>query len=153
MTQVTLEAATPFIAWSRIWNLSLGPEPVSQAWRSLNLPDSFEHWSGAFAACFGRAVALDITAPCSGAEQHLAAVCDALELSWDGVALPREHLAAVCELLAYAIERNEPALAASIGRELLIPWCEYAEQQLVGEQGALKFLIDDFAQDVLVTLQ
>lgn len=157
MTLESLAAATPFIAWSRVWNLSVDTESVSQSWRGLDLPDSFPQWYVAFERCFGRAVDFDIKVAFTGdwqaTESRLGAICEQMELSWDGVNLPREHLAAVCELMAYAIERGESALAADIAQEILLPWCEYAERQLVGEHAELKFLVDDFAQDVEQVLQ
>lgn len=153
MTQITLAAAAPFIGWSRLWRLESPAEEAAQAWRELGLPDDYSHWFPVFNSFFEERISMDAS-HCSEVDAaalsaELGRICRGLELSWEGVDLPWHHVSALCEILAYAVERDETAVAAALARDYLLPWCESVERVIVDNQPDLAFLTEDFAQDLV----
>lgn len=126
---------------------------AARAWQDLGLPDNHSHWFPVFNRFFAERISMDaghcseIDAAALGAE--LGRICEELELSWEGVALPWHHVSALCEILAYAVERDEAAIAATVAGDYLMPWCENVEREILAHQPNLAFLIEDFAQDLV----
>lgn len=153
MSEVTLQAALPFIAWSRLLDLNAETQVADEAWQSLNLPGTAGDFLGALRDLLSRRVSLDVSDYVAGGgvavDEQLCDIRDRLDLPWDGVRLPQEHVAAVTEILACAIERDESEAVAVLCQRLLLPWCERAEAVALREQPALGFLFEDFAQDLV----
>lgn len=93
----------------------------------------------------------DVDAAALSAE--IGKICRGLELSWEGVALPWHHVSALCEILAYAVERDEHAVAATLARDYLLPWCESVEREILANKSELAFVTEDFAQDLVARLE
>lgn len=153
MSEATLQAALPFIAWSRLFNLNVSTGDADDAWQSLNLPGTASEFVAALRDLLSRRVSLDVSdyVPGGGATvgEELCDIRDRLDLPWDGVRLPQEHVAAVTEILACAIERDEAEAVTVLCQRLLLPWCERAEAAALREQPTLGFLFEDFAQDLV----
>ena len=158
MSEGSAAAALPLIAWSRIWSPLVPDELREEAWRALELPDSFGHYSAEFWTTF------QVGAPApkvplllhAALEREGAAVREDwmrvahhLELHWDGVHLPPDQLGAACELYACAIESEEPMLIEELRRRYLLPWCEFARARLEGGSSPLAFLPERFEADLL----
>lgn len=156
MTQITLAAAMPFLNWSRLWQLELPSEEASRVWRALGLGEHYTREHSDYQRFFSEQISMDasggVEVDMAELNHELKRVCDALELSWDGVDLPRHHVSALCEILAYALEREEPEIAAALAADYLMPWCESVEQRILARQPDLAFLTEDFAQDLLLVL-
>jgi TorA maturation chaperone TorD len=151
-------AALPLIAWSRIWSPVVPDELREEAWRALDLPDSFEHYSAEFWTTF------EVGAPTpvvplllhAALEREGAAVREDwmrvaghLALRWGDVHVPPDQLGAACELYACAIEREEPVLIEELRRRYLLPWCAVARTRLDGASSRLAFLPERFKADLL----
>lgn len=134
-----LEAALPFLAWSRVWS-SLAPAAWrEEAWQALGLPGRFADCESDFLAAF----VVGVPAPEVPLLLHAALGRDggAVREDWMRViahlglrfgerTLPPDHLGAACEALAFAIEREETVLTQELVKRYLGPWCCVATERL-----------------------
>lgn len=139
MAASPLEAALPFVAWSRVWS-SLAPASWrEEAWQALGLPGHFAGCESDFLAAF----VVGAPAPEVPLLLHAALGRDggAVREDWMRViahlglrfgerTLPPDHLGAACEALACAIEREEAVLTHELVKRYLAPWCAVATERL-----------------------
>lgn len=137
--RAALEAALPFVAWSRVWS-SLAPMAWrEEAWQALDLPGRFADCESEFLATF----VVGVPAPEVPLLLHAALGRDggAVREDWMRViahlglrfgerTLPPDHLGAACEVLACAIEREETVLVHELVKRYLEPWCQVAADRL-----------------------
>ncbi|MCP3985108.1 MAG: hypothetical protein GY723_12015 [bacterium] len=160
--EARLEAALPFVAWSRVWS-PLAPEAWRQeAWTALSLPGSFADLESAFLDAFviglgGPDVPLLLHAALGRdggtVREDWMRVIQHLELQWKEQALPPDHLGVACDVVARAIERDEPLLIRELRRRYLDPWCAVASERLVEKDAGLAALPEVFASDLAVLAQ
>jgi len=157
VSEQSVTDALPWIAWSRIWS-PLVPEPQRRdAWHALELPDSMTDYDTEFCSTF----LLGAPVPRVPLLLHAALkreggavredwlrVARHLGLRWDTVHLPPDQLGAACELYACAVERQDAVLVNELRRRYLLPWCEFAREQLADASSELAFLAERFEADL-----
>jgi len=159
MLESPLEAALPFVAWSRIFSPLAPAAWREEAWQALALPGRFSTWESAFLDAF----VLGLPAPEVPLLLHAALgleggrvreewmrVIQHLELHWKEHILPPDHLAVACDVMVCAIEREEEVLIRELRRRYLDVWCERASQRLACGEAAIAQLPARFAADLAV---
>jgi hypothetical protein len=150
-------AALPLFAWSRIWSPVVPDDMREDAWRALDLPESFAHYSAEFWTTFqvgAPAPKVPLLLHAALAREGAAVredwmrVASHLELQWDGVHLPPDQLGAACEVYACAIDREELVLIEELRQRYLLPWCAFALEMLDGDASRLRFLPERFEADL-----
>jgi hypothetical protein len=152
-----LEAALPFIAWSRIWS-PLAPEDWrDEAWLALSLPGTWADSESAFWSAFmvglpAPDVPLLLHAALGrdggGVREDWMRVIGHLGLTWSESSLPPDHLGAACDVLACAIEREETVLIRELRGRYLEPWCAVARERLSGREDGLVRLPESFSAEL-----
>lgn len=152
-----LEAAIPFIAWSRIFSPLTSEEWRDEAWRALELPGSWSDSETTFWSTF----LVGVPAPEIPLLLHAALgrdggatreewmrVISHLGLDWAEHALPPDQLGVACELLACGIEREDDVLVRELCKRYLVPWCGIARERLAAREDTLGVLVDSFEADL-----
>jgi hypothetical protein len=153
----TLEAALPFVAWSRVFS-PLAPRAWrEEAWQALSLPGNFADSESAFLSAFvigmpAPTVPLILHATLGreggAVREDWMRVIAHLELRWNEQALPPDHLGAACDVLACATLREESILICELCQRYLEPWCAVAAERLAGKDDAIAHLPGLFAADL-----
>jgi TorA maturation chaperone TorD len=156
MSESSIAAALPFIAWSRVWSPVVPDELREDAWRALALPDTYgahkaEYWStfhvGAPAPKVPLLLHAALDRAAAATREDWMRVAQHLGLKWDDVHLPPDQLGAACEVYACSIEREEPVLIEELRARYLLPWSQIAASRL-GESSSLGFLAERFEADL-----
>jgi hypothetical protein len=157
VSEASAAAALPLIAWSRIWSPLIPGELREEAWRALELPDSFEHYDAEFWTTFQVAAPVPqvplllhaaLAREGAAVREDWMRVAEHLGLRWDGVHLPPDQLGVACELYACAVERDEPVLIEELRQRYLLPWCSFARTRLDDGASRLGFLPERFEADL-----
>jgi hypothetical protein len=156
MTQASLNAALPFIAWSQIWSPVIPEELRAGAWEVLGLGDSYDtckthYWSTFHSGMPTPKVPLLLHAALdqegAGVREDWLRVISHLELEWEDMHLPPDQLGVCCEIYACAIEREEAVLVNELRERYLLPWCDFALSTLQDEP--LLFMAKQFKKDLV----
>jgi hypothetical protein len=155
-----LEAALPFVAWSRIWSPLSPVAWREEAWQALSLPAKFADSESAFLSTF----VIGLPSPDVPLLLHAALgreggavredwmrVIRHLGLRWNEQALPPDHLGVACDVLACAIQHEEGLLIRELRKRYLEPWCAVASERLTGNNDTLERLPKLFRADLLMT--
>lgn len=144
------------LAWARLWSPLSDETTLRSAWEALELPGSYdasciEYWNTFHAGVPQPPVPLQLHA-LPGADggalrEALLRVAEHLEVETSGRRLPPDHLALACELLALAIEREEPVLVAGLMQRCIAPWAEVAQRAVPRGNAAMPALLEAFLHD------
>ncbi len=148
------ENALAMLAWARLWSPLGDAAAREEAWAALGLPGRFadvrvDYWS----LCLGPGASVPLLLHagigCDGAatREALLRVMDHLGLGWSERQLAPDQLGVACELLACAIEADEPVLVRELRARYLLPWCEAASARLTGG-GPLAQMLAEFRADL-----
>ena len=146
------------LTWSRIWSPVVDDKIRSEAWQTLGLPDDYEthksnYWTIFHVGAPQPAIPLVLHAALSlegaGVREDWLRVISHLGLSWNDMHLPPDQLGAACEIYACAIERQEKVLITELRDRYLLPWCDYAAQNLAQKEPELQRLVDSFKEDLV----
>lgn len=154
-----LEAALPFIAWSRVFSPLANGEWRDEAWQALALPGRFADRESEFLSAF----VVGLPTPTVPLVLHAALGRDGgavredwmrvirhLELEWSEQTLPPDHLGTACDVVASAILHEEEVLIRELCKRYFNPWCAVASERLAGACDALARLPQAFAKDLAV---
>jgi hypothetical protein len=157
MSATTNEASLAFIAWSRLFSPLAPEEWREEACQALGLPFDESDGTSAFWSVF----VVGLPAPEVPLLLHAALgrdggvvredwmrVISHLGLTLGERSLPPDHLGAACEVLACAIEAEEPVLIRELCRRYLIPWSEVAHARLSQREDSLANLPRRFEHDL-----
>ena len=148
------ENALAMLAWARLWS-PLGDDAAREdAWAALGLPGRFadarvDYWS----LCHGPEAPVPLLLHAgigidgAAAREALLRVMDHLGLGWSEHQLPPDQLGVVCEVLACAIEAEEPVLVRELRARYLLPWCEAVSTRLA-RGSPLAELVAEFRADL-----
>ena len=152
-----LEAALPFVAWSRVFSPLAPGGWREEAWQALMLPGKFADRESEFLSAF----VVGLPAPDVSLLLHAALgreggavredwmrVIHHLELQWNEHTLPPDHLGIACDVLASAILHEERVLIRELRKRYLDPWCALASERLAGQCDAIARLPGVFAKDL-----
>jgi len=142
------------LAWARIWSPLGDDAGREEAWTALGLPGRFadarvDYWS----LCHGPDAPVPLLLHAglgqdgAAAREALLRVMDHLGLGWSEHPLPPDHLGVVCEVLACAIDAEEPVLASGLRARYLLPWCETVSARLVSGS-PIAALVGEFRADL-----
>ncbi len=157
MSETSVNAALPIIAWSRIWSPIVPEELRAEAWDALELPGVYEdykvdYWSTFHTGSPAPKVPLLLHAALgkdgSSTREDWLRVLSHFELEWKDMHMPPDQLGIACEIYACAIEKEEPFLIEELRKKYLSPWCTYAAGMLVDESPVLTEVVKKFAEDL-----
>lgn len=157
MTETSVNAALPLIAWSRIWSPIVPEDLRAEAWELLELPDTYEkhktdYWSIFHSGTPAPIVPLLLHAALgtdgSNTREDWLRVLSHFELEWKDMHMPPDQLGIACEIYAYVIEKEEPFLIKELREKYLLPWCTYARAMLAEESSGLTEVVNRFAEDL-----
>lgn len=124
-----------FVAWSRVFS-PLAETPLrKEAWEQLRIPGEFvkhdpEFWRTFHVALPAPRVPLLLHAALQrdggAVREEFVRILEWLGLDLGERPLPPDHLACALELLAVAVQQDEPVLIEGLRERYLIPWCEQA---------------------------
>ena len=157
MTEASINAALPLIAWSRIWSPIIPEDLRAEAWEALELPDKYEnhkadYWStfhsGAPAPKIPTLLHAALNTDGSNTREDWIRVLSHFELEWQDMHMPPDQLGVACEIYACAIEREENFLVSELRSKYLYPWCNFADAMLADEGPVLQELVKQFRADL-----
>ena len=142
------------LAWARLWS-PLGDDAArEEAWATLGLSGRFadvrvDYWSLCLGPDAPAPLLLHAGIGCDGTatREALLRVMEHLGLGWSEHHLPPDQLGVACELLACAIEAEEPVLVREMRARFLLPWCDAASARVTGG-GPLAQLLAEFRADL-----
>ncbi len=151
------QAAMVFVAWSRIWSPLVDDALRREAWQQLGIDGDFDATTGDFLRAFHVA----LPQPAAPLLMHAALnqdggtvredfvrIMEYLDVDYEDTGrLPPDHLACACELLALAIQSDEPVLIQGLRDRYLAPWSASVRPALAGHS-VLAGLVDQFAADL-----
>lgn len=152
-----LDAALPFVAWSRVWSPLAPGAWREEAWHALSLPGRFADVESGFLSAFvvglpAPEVPLLLQATLGrdggSVREDWMRVLRFLELRWNDKTLPPDHLAVACDILACAARQGEHVLFHELRTRYLDPWCTTAKRRLAGKASAIASLPATFAADL-----
>jgi TorA maturation chaperone TorD len=157
MTNGSVQAALPMLAWSRIFSLMAPEELRLEAWEALELPKDFEKYRSQFWTTFLVGNPMPVVSLLLHSQLNLEGdptradfiqVMTHLGLEWNDMHVPPDQLGAVCEIYACAIEREESVLIRELRERYLLPWCAKTKSQLMLSCPSLVFVPEQFAEDL-----
>jgi hypothetical protein len=128
-----------FLAWSALWSSLTADELREAAWQALELPGHFadirtDYWSTFHAGIPQPPIPALIHAMLNldgaAVREDWMRAANYLELTWAHALLPPDQLGPACEILAMAIEREEPVIIETLVQRYLQPWLDQAQHQL-----------------------
>jgi hypothetical protein len=124
-----------YAAWSRVFSPLVDTPLRREAWQQLGVDGDFaaldpQVWKTFHVALPAPPVPLLLHAALArdggAVREEFVRIMEWLQLDLGERPLPPDHLACALELLAVAIQDDEPVLAEGLRERYLIPWCEQA---------------------------
>ena len=124
-----------YVAWSRVFSPIVDTAERRKAWNDLGIPGDFAQldaalWKTFHVALPSPAVPLLLHAflqrDGGAVREDFVRIMEWLDLDLGERPLPPDHISCALELLAVAVNQDEPVLAEGIRDRYLVPWCEQA---------------------------
>ncbi len=148
-----------FIAWSRAWSplieAQLRRESVDLLTQGLPADWENHYWSTFHFANPQAPIPLLLHAALNlngnQLREEFTRVAYHLQMSVSDHPLPPDHIAGVCELMAKAIEADEQLILRKLSQHYLLPWCDFARQQMKSSHlENLVILVHQFGDDLSI---
>ncbi|MEN9356261.1 MAG: hypothetical protein RL695_432 [Pseudomonadota bacterium] len=128
-----------FLAWSALWSTLTEDDLRAAAWEALELPGDFEairinYWNifqvGIPQPPIPALIHSLMNIDGAGAREDFMRAADHLGLSWGHARLSPDQLGPACEILAMAVEQEEPVIIQHLVKTYFLPWLDLAQEQL-----------------------
>ncbi len=154
MAKLQQETVERLMCWARLWSPLAEDADHDASWVHLELPGEFAALRNQFWNAFHVGnpqprlpLLLHVLLQREGTavREDMTRVAQYLELEWSDKRLPPDHLAPVCEMLAMALDEDQPVLVDGLVGRYLHPWLIKA---MAAADADLLPVLDRFQRDL-----